>query len=61
MAKSEPAASSGDEQLLAILEGRSCPACSDGELERDRYKGNVAVVCDSCATPRAQVWSVSSE
>ncbi|WP_323171060.1 HVO_A0556 family zinc finger protein [Natrialba sp. PRR66] len=44
-------------QLLSLLEGRPCPACTDGELERDRYKGNRAVVCDSCGTPQAQVWS----
>jgi hypothetical protein len=61
MAKSEPSASSGDGQLLAILEGRPCPDCSGGELERGRYKDNAAVVCDRCATPRAQVWSVSGE
>ena len=45
--------------LLAILEGRSCPLCSDGELERSIYKDNKAVVCDGCGTPQAQVWSVS--
>ncbi|WP_165874786.1 HVO_A0556 family zinc finger protein [Natrarchaeobius oligotrophus] len=45
-------------QLLAILEGRSCPSCDDGELERGTYKDNEAVICDDCGTPRAQVWRV---
>ena len=45
--------------LLAILEGRPCPLCPDGDLERSVYKDNRAVVCDRCGTPRAQVWSVS--
>ncbi|TYT61416.1 HVO_A0556 family zinc finger protein [Natrialba swarupiae] len=46
-------------QLLSILEGRTCPACPDGELERATYKDNRAVVCDSCGTPQAQVWTSS--
>jgi uncharacterized protein (DUF983 family) len=59
MAKSEPSRSDGRQQLLAILEGRSCPDCAEGELERERYKNNRAVVCDSCETPQVQVWSPS--
>lgn len=59
MAKSESAQSNGQQQLLAMLEGRSCPNCPDGELERDTYKDNRAIVCDSCGTPRVQVWSAS--
>ncbi|MFC6717157.1 HVO_A0556 family zinc finger protein [Natrialbaceae archaeon GCM10025810] len=53
MAQSE----SDGQQLLAILEGRDCPVCSEGELERNEYKGNRAVRCDACGTPRVQVWS----
>ncbi|RQG98008.1 HVO_A0556 family zinc finger protein [Natrarchaeobius chitinivorans] len=42
--------------VLEILEGRSCPSCPEGELERSTYKDNRAAVCDSCGTPQAQVW-----
>ncbi|WP_201294038.1 HVO_A0556 family zinc finger protein [Natronorubrum halalkaliphilum] len=57
MAKSQSSQTSGgDRQLLALLEGRSCSYCPDGELERDVYKDNQAVVCDSCDTPHAQLW-----
>ncbi|SER61610.1 HVO_A0556 family zinc finger protein [Natrinema salaciae] len=59
MAKSESSQSAGQRQLLAILEGRSCQHCPDGELVRETYKDNRAIVCDSCGTPRAQVWSAS--
>lgn len=58
MAKSQ-SSRQGDNhgQLLSLLAGRSCPSCPEGELERDVYKDNEAVVCDSCGTPQAQVWS----
>lgn len=47
-----------ERKLMAILEGRSCPHCEgDGTLERGEYKGNTAVICDGCETPRVQVWS----
>ncbi|AFO59231.1 MULTISPECIES: HVO_A0556 family zinc finger protein [Natrinema] len=59
MANSESADAGGRQQLLALLEGRACHHCSDGELERGRYKDNRAIVCDSCGTPRVQVWSAS--
>ncbi|WP_226005465.1 HVO_A0556 family zinc finger protein [Natrinema salinisoli] len=61
MAKSEPSKPSGKRQLFAILEGRPCPDCAEGELERGRYKNNRAVVCDSCEMPQVQVWSASLE
>lgn len=61
MAKSESSRSGGTQQLLATLEGRSCPNCDDGELERDTYKDKQAVVCDSCGTPRAQVWPTARD
>ena len=48
--------SSQSQQLLGRLEGRDCPACTDGKLARAEYKGNEAVVCEECGTPRAQVW-----
>ena len=58
MAKSESSPAGGDGlQLLAALEGRSCPYCGDGELERTVYKDNRAVVCDRCETPHVQVWN----
>ncbi|WP_049922682.1 HVO_A0556 family zinc finger protein [Halopiger djelfimassiliensis] len=57
MASSQPSRSDESEgQLLSLLEGRTCPACSDGELERGVYKDKRAVVCDTCGTPRVQVW-----
>ncbi|SEW03641.1 HVO_A0556 family zinc finger protein [Natrinema salifodinae] len=59
MAKSESSQSGGHRQLLAILEGRSCPNCPDGELERGTYKDNQAVLCNSCGTPQVQVWPTS--
>ncbi|WP_169732107.1 HVO_A0556 family zinc finger protein [Halostagnicola larsenii] len=43
-------------RLVSLLEGRECPSCADGRLERGRYKGNEAVICDTCETPRAQLW-----
>ncbi|AFZ72257.1 HVO_A0556 family zinc finger protein [Natronobacterium gregoryi] len=69
MAKSDPARGSGTDgrsptgdkrRLLSALEGRSCPTCDDGgTLERATYKGNAAVICDACGTPRVQVWTAS--
>ncbi|WP_339104698.1 HVO_A0556 family zinc finger protein [Haloterrigena salinisoli] len=57
MAKSQSSATdSEDPKLLAILEGRPCPYCSDGELERGSYKDKQAAICDSCDTPHAQLW-----
>ncbi|QLG50307.1 HVO_A0556 family zinc finger protein [Natrinema halophilum] len=61
MAKSETTQTSGKGRLLAILEGEPCPSCAEGQLEQSRYKNNRAVVCDSCGTPRAQVWTASTE
>ena len=42
--------------VLDVLEGNSCAFCGDGTLRQDSYKGNRAVICDSCQTPSAQVW-----
>ncbi|MCU4925412.1 hypothetical protein OB905_05335 [Halobacteria archaeon AArc-dxtr1] len=42
--------------VLTVLAGRPCPDCEGGQLERGTYKGNRAVLCDSCETPRAQTW-----
>ena len=42
--------------VLERLEGRVCADCGEGELVRGRYRGNLAVVCDHCETPRAQFW-----
>lgn len=43
-------------KLFSLLAGRSCPECDGGELERGAYKGNRAVLCDTCEVPRVQVW-----
>ncbi|WP_186336501.1 HVO_A0556 family zinc finger protein [Natrarchaeobaculum aegyptiacum] len=57
MARAQPSADDADHgRVLERLEGRSCPHC-DGTLERATYKGNRAIVCSGCGTPRAQVWS----
>ena len=57
MAKSQQSQSDDEaKQLLGTLEGRPCPYCSDGELERGVYKGKRAAVCNSCDTPHVQVW-----
>jgi len=42
--------------VLEALEGNMCTFCEAGVLLRDSYKGNQAVICDSCHTPGAQVW-----
>jgi len=41
--------------VIEALEGEPCQHCP-GTLERDTYKGNDAVVCPECGTPRAQLW-----
>ncbi|MFC4543865.1 HVO_A0556 family zinc finger protein [Halosolutus amylolyticus] len=57
MAKSQSSQSGGQEaQLLSMLASRSCPHCPDGELEQGVYKDNRAIVCDTCETPRVQLW-----
>jgi hypothetical protein len=48
--------STTESSVIGRLEGRKCQWCSDGRLERGTYKGNEAVVCDSCETPAAQMW-----
>lgn len=59
---SKPQSTAGQQrQLLAILEGQSCPVCADGELERGEYKDNKAVICDSCDMPQVQVWTPSAQ
>ncbi|EFW93245.1 hypothetical protein ZOD2009_05257 [Haladaptatus paucihalophilus DX253] len=45
-----------EQGVIGRLEGEECHWCSDGELVRDTYKGNEAVVCDTCETPAAQIW-----
>ncbi|WP_198667925.1 HVO_A0556 family zinc finger protein [Saliphagus sp. LR7] len=43
----------GARELFARLEGRACTYC-DGDLVRERYKGDRAVVCVECGTPAAR-------
>lgn len=52
MARSEHGGGTGE--LFASLEGGDCGYCEDGELVRDRYKGDRAVVCAECGTPVAR-------
>ncbi|MCW8173063.1 hypothetical protein D8S78_17075 [Natrialba swarupiae] len=59
MAKSQQSQTDRQGRQLLDSGGRTCPACPDGELERATYKDNRAVVCDSCGTPQAQVWTSS--
>lgn len=51
MARSEDG---GTDELFASLEGRNCEYCEDGELVRERYKGDRAIVCAECGTPAAR-------
>lgn len=46
----------GKERVLSSLEDTDCTYCVDGTLVRETYKGNNAVVCESCGVPGAQVW-----
>ena len=43
--------------VLSVLEGTPCPTCDAGVLERGTYKDNQAIICDTCAVPRVQIWS----
>lgn len=61
MAKSESSRTGDERQLFAMLEGRPCHHCQDGELVREIYKENRALVCDGCGTPHVQVWSPSPD
>jgi len=45
-----------ESSVVRRLEGQDCQWCTDGRLERGRYKGNVAVICEDCDTPAAQLW-----
>ena len=42
--------------LLATLVGDDCAWCATGELTRESFKGDDAVVCENCGTPAARVW-----
>lgn len=33
------------------LIGTACEFCEDGNLESGRFKGDLAVLCESCGTP----------
>lgn len=48
---------SGDgEAILETFDGATCPRCADGELTRDRFKGDEAVVCPACGTPAVRLF-----
>lgn len=42
--------------VVESLEETSCTFCDEGTLEQGVYKGKIAVICDSCETPGAQLW-----
>ncbi|WP_343192867.1 HVO_A0556 family zinc finger protein [Haloterrigena sp. H1] len=42
--------------LFGRLMGATCDFCADGQLASGEYKGNTAMVCDTCGTPAVQVW-----
>lgn len=44
------------DSILEILEGADCQFCASGELVREPYKTNEAVVCSECGVPGAQIW-----
>jgi len=46
----------GADGILRQLRGTTCPSCEDGTLVLGTYKGNRAVLCEDCETPRAQLW-----
>lgn len=43
------------ESLINTIEGDECSYCG-GFLSHEPYKGNDAIVCDSCGTPTVQLW-----
>jgi hypothetical protein len=43
--------------VLAVGEGNACGlAGCDGQLARDEYKGDDALVCTECGVPAVRVW-----
>lgn len=38
------------------LRGTTCSFCQDGTLVAGEYKGNDAMICESCETPAVQLW-----
>ncbi|WP_340681243.1 HVO_A0556 family zinc finger protein [Natrinema gelatinilyticum] len=44
------------DKLVEKLVGQTCAFCGDGSLTSDRYKENMAVICECCGTPAAQLW-----
>jgi len=53
---SSPRQLPGTLRILDQLHGTDCPECH-GRLEHGAYKGNRAVVCQDCGTPRVQVFA----
>lgn len=44
------------QHLLACLEASDCRFCDEGTLVSGQFKGNTAVLCDSCGNPVIQMW-----
>ena len=44
------------ETMLADLVGDDCNWCPTGSLTRDEFRGDAAVVCETCETPAVRVW-----
>ena len=54
-------ASCPNRTVIDRLADEHCPDCERGTLETAIYKGDTALVCDECGTPRARFWSLESE
>ena len=50
------ASETATESVLARLVGGDCKWCDGGTLVRRQFKGDAAVVCETCDTPAARVW-----
>ncbi|MFA9417891.1 HVO_A0556 family zinc finger protein [Natrinema sp. HArc-T2] len=42
--------------VLEQLTDQTCSFCGDGLLTSGEYKGNQAILCESCDTPTVQLW-----
>lgn len=52
----EQASRFSQNNLLKQLEERDCEFCENGVFIVGSYKGNDAVICDTCGTPILQFW-----
>ena len=52
----QPESKSSSHPVINALEGNTCSYCDEGTLIYRTFKGNDAIVCNSCETPSAQLW-----